>query len=486
MIRALWVVAALCASCATTSVERRPWIEVESERFVIRSSLGEAATAVLARDLEAYVTAGEVVFGAPFDAPTRIVVYAYDGRGLERPFDRANQPSWFLSSPIGGVLVLRTGSGFSDATPETRFDLARYLLHGNGGLDTPLWYDEGMSAFLSTARRTPRHTLVGEPRFDLQASLSGQVWPSANDVLAVAAVDDAGRRQRALFRARAWVIVHFAQLGELPDSAPRPALDLARARDRAIRPTTRAWFGVPSDDFDPALRRHAGTLGATHLALRESQPPSLSGPTPLACGAIAEELGWLALELERDGLARRYYRHALRCDPSSARAYAGMAAAESLREDFEAASQLRNKALSMAPGDPRVQILAGRSLEWTARETGARADLAAARAHYRAAAAASSDDPEPRTRFARSVLGDERATLAQTREALTALEQSQRLLPGALDVTLDRARAHARLNERSAARDLARSVATRTDEEALRDAAHELLDRTARTKDTTR
>ena len=89
----------------------------------------------------------EAILGTPLSGPSvRTRVYAHDGKGLERPFNVANQPSYFLPALEGGILVLRTGSGFEDATESVRFELVRYLAHNNGGLATPLWYDEGSRA----------------------------------------------------------------------------------------------------------------------------------------------------------------------------------------------------------------------------------------------------------------------------------------------------------------------------------------------------
>ena len=164
LLAALSLLSCACAlSCATTSLERREWWHVQTTRFDVRSSIGEAASLRLARDLESFAIAAEAVLGTPLTRPpVRTRVYAHDGKGFERPFDVGNRPSYFLPTLEGGVLVLRVGTGFRDASDEALFELARYLAHNNGGLETPLWYDEGFAAFLSTARISGRAIAIGE------------------------------------------------------------------------------------------------------------------------------------------------------------------------------------------------------------------------------------------------------------------------------------------------------------------------------------
>jgi hypothetical protein len=318
----LAVAIASSLSCASSSLEQREWWVVETTRFEITSSLPPQASLELARDLERFVIASEAILGTSLKLPNRRTrVYAHDGKGFERPFDLSNQPSYFLPSPDGGSLVLRTGSAFEDATESARFALLRYLADNNGSAATPLWYDEGFASFLSTARPEGRAVVVGEPRRDLLALLRDQVWPPSDQLLATTSLSDAGRRERANFRARTWALVHFLHFGTSLEGATRARLDAALADRTSRKPgggTTLDWFDVPAKSFDRDLRRYVGSeLGSLQLVVRIDEIERIDGPHPLDCAGVGEALGRLAVALERDAIAKKYFRFAATCAKKS-------------------------------------------------------------------------------------------------------------------------------------------------------------------------
>ncbi len=470
-----------CLSCATTSLERREWWVVETLHFEITSSLGQLASVRLARDLEYFVLACEAILGTPLTGPSvRTRVYALDGNGFEQPFAVANQPSYFLPSLEGGILVLRTGSGFDDATESARFELTRYLAHNNGGLAAPLWYDEGFASFLSTARPEGRKVVIGEPRPDLLAVLRDQVWPSTDDVLATSSLDHWGRRDRANFRARAWALVHFLHFGPPLGREPRARLDAALTRMASrgtARATTLDWFEAPSDAFDRDLRRYVrNELGLTRLVVRVDEDLVIDEPRALDCAAVGNALGRLALELERPIVARRFFRFAVGCDGASAIAYSGLGAAASLRSRFQSAGQYRERARELAAEDPLIEIDAGN--EFVARAVAAEDPaersrrLETARRYYQRSSELAPDFAAPLVLFARTFLGDRE----DAARALKPLARARTLLPSSMESLLALARAHADLGELDTTRDLTDTIVSRADDPETRADAQDLLD----------
>ena len=309
---------ASCLCCATTtSLERRAWWGVETPRFEVVSSLDKSASLALALDLERFLLASEALLGTRLVLPSgRTRVYAYNGKGFDRPFDLSNQPSYFLPSADGGTLVLRTGSGFQDATESARADLLRYLVRNSGSPATPLWYDVGFASFLSTARPEGRKVVVGEPRRDLLAVLRDQVWASSDDVLATASLDDAGRRDRAVFEARTWALVYFLHFSDRLGGAPRAQLDAALLQNEPGEGTTLDWFGTPAGLFDRGLRRYVSTeLGSQRLVVRVDEALRIDEPRQLDCKQVGDALGRLGLALERPGVANKYLDFAAHCSP---------------------------------------------------------------------------------------------------------------------------------------------------------------------------
>ncbi len=88
-IRAALAVAlcGLWAGCISTRLEDREWVQVETTHYEIWSSLGADASLRLAGELERFRSATEFVSGREIRrAPLRARVYAFDDRGIGRPF----------------------------------------------------------------------------------------------------------------------------------------------------------------------------------------------------------------------------------------------------------------------------------------------------------------------------------------------------------------------------------------------------------------
>ena len=202
-------------ACATKPLHERDWVEARTPHFEIVSSLDKDATLELARDVELFRAAVQFVLGTPLRAPavpTRI--YAFDGRGLRRPFAVRGASSAFLPSLREAVIMLRTGGGWRfDATQELRHEYVHYLLRNHGGFGLPLWFDEGAAAFLSTVEVKDDHGELGRLREDHVRLLRGQPWVPLIRILRVEDLEGWGSRKRAIFYAESWALVHYLNFG---------------------------------------------------------------------------------------------------------------------------------------------------------------------------------------------------------------------------------------------------------------------------------
>ena len=96
---------------------------------VLASSLSGDETARLATEIERFRAGAEFIWGTKIPAapvPTR--VFAFDDRGVGRPFSYRSQRSYLLPSQRGDVIVLRTGGGWQgDTTRDLQLEYARRL-----------------------------------------------------------------------------------------------------------------------------------------------------------------------------------------------------------------------------------------------------------------------------------------------------------------------------------------------------------------------
>ena len=179
------LVAALALGCATTPLDRRTWLAVETRHFSVRSALSPEETRQLARDLERFRATVAWSQGGRLAAPAaRIQVRAFDGRTVVRPFDVRGQRGYFLPEGDGGLLVLRAGGGFrGDASPEVRHALAHWILRGAGGPSPPLWIDEGLAQLLSTVEVGDDAADVGVLREDHVRTIRNETWLPVDHLL---------------------------------------------------------------------------------------------------------------------------------------------------------------------------------------------------------------------------------------------------------------------------------------------------------------
>jgi hypothetical protein len=97
------------AGCATVSPFNQDFLEFQTTHFDVVSSLGEDTTRDLARRLENFYAAAQVVLGVSLEGRglERTRVVAFDGRSLDRPFAVRGKTAYFLSEPDHGSRIIR-------------------------------------------------------------------------------------------------------------------------------------------------------------------------------------------------------------------------------------------------------------------------------------------------------------------------------------------------------------------------------------------
>jgi tetratricopeptide (TPR) repeat protein len=479
--RSVGVVAAfLLAACATWFPASRDWVELKTIHFDIVSSLSANETLALARDLELFRASVEFLAGVPLPAPARVRVYAFDDRGLDRPFNRRNVPApsfesgYVLESLAGAAIVLRSGGGWRrDASIALRHDYAHYLLRNRGGLDRPAWYDEGMAWLAATIEVDSPRAVLGQLPDSQMRILRRSTWLPIGEVLDADSLGGWSASRREAFGAEAWALVHDLHFyGARPEevggrlseiltggiaewTAFRRSLDAgleARNRRLALFKRRERWEGIEIE----------GGPGGKPAAAR-----------PIDRAEARAHLGWLALELDRRTVAARHFRSVLRDRPGDARALAGLAAVAARRGRWaDARSQLQQAG---ALDDPRSCVAAARLHLEQARGANDAEERAqgAGRARVRLEACAELGAVASEVQ---ALCGEAYLLEGQAAAARAPLERAHELLPSSLRIQLLRARQRRLEGAEGAARLLALAVLSRSHDDALREAARGLIE----------
>ena len=480
----VWLALGAVLGCASGPLHKRDWFEVETQHFTIASSLDREATMELASDLERFRSAVEYLQGAnPAPPPeiTRTQVYAFDGRGFSRPFAVRGASGTFIPTQRGGVIVLRTGKGWrGDTTRELRHEYVHFLFRNRQGINQPIWFDEGFAQFASTIEVGDESVRVGGVPAEHVQQLRNSNWLSPKRMLPLRDLGALGPKQRDVFRAQSWALVHLLLLDQ--GSPARARSDAQRYLEEVEKgtPPTRAFesaFGVTGEEL---LRRLGDVVPGQRFrsaALRVRATPSRFELRPIAADDVLTRLGWLSIWLNKPDQAAKYFHMAGSKNVRNARARAGLASAERLREHWDEANPHYAAALAGAPSDAIVQLEAAHSYRQRAEAASdpeSRADLAArARLHYQRSIDASPRVAEPHAGVGATYLirGEPSAQSADP------LERARELQPSSLEIELLRAESAVARGHLGLGRHRALNVVSRTHSRKLSHAACGLVHR---------
>jgi len=335
--------------------ENQTWIRVRTPRFTIVSSASERRTREVAERLEALATSlrqvNERFDGRPID--TRVLIF--NRRRDSQPFfdlllnqQRAEAPGVFVAHADGsGTMVIDAGREWD----RTLFhELIHNLLAGSGA-HLPLWLEEGLAEYFSSAVIRGRHIILGRAITEHQRVLWSRTLIPLKDVLT--APRSTPLVTHAMFYPESWGIVDWM---------------MRAGRPRFYRLLADVEAGLPASD---ALRKHYSVdEGFIERALRKPPitPPStitvsvepverVKAVEPLSRPDALYQIGIFlgALEVSAPD-AERFFRAALELDSGHAHSLAGLGNLRSRQKNYDEAYAFYERAVKAAPDDPEVQL----------------------------------------------------------------------------------------------------------------------------------
>ncbi len=343
LLVALLAVSLLAPGAVPAAPDERPWRDIRSPNFRIKTVLDEQRTTELLRHLEIMrASLGDIDEKSTWESGIPTVIVALDDHddyvSVGAP---ANSAGFFFSD-------LRENAILIEDTPEASgiqvilHEYAHYLSKQTGRIRYPRWYEEGVAEYLSHSRlgdNTYEYALASDQHV---ASLGFATWLPLRTVLEVAdtsALDDV---EGSLFYAQSWLLVHY--LHALPDAdlrLPRQMRDYAR-RVSAGTPAVDAFeaaFELETGDLEAALLRYYLDRDFTSRAVPADT--ALSGFATRVRDMSAAEaqlaLARMALRFDNIDGAEQWFMRALADEELRAHAEAGLGRIAGHRGDVEAA-----------------------------------------------------------------------------------------------------------------------------------------------------
>lgn len=290
---------AIAGSSPLTERHADPWWRTTDGRLtLVSNTTADEARAVLELLTSLRRTVGAWLYETPVEVvvPTTVVLFA-DATSYE-PFRLFGRDGQYLATPFESLVVVNARS---DRRPMLRIAAHEYLhaLVAGAGLALPLWLDEGLAEYYSTARVVGDRLLLGEPASDLASHLRGRRFLSFDQLLtlssgsAVYLEDPVAER----FYAQAWLLVHYV-LSEPDGGARLTDLVTGLERGESAAAAIAAALGCDPGELDRRLRRYlnASSLRGIEVGLSPGPRESRWASRALDRVELAAELAVLATE----------------------------------------------------------------------------------------------------------------------------------------------------------------------------------------------
>jgi len=299
-----------------------PWIRIRSEHYDVISSAPEAETRDIVGDLEtlaSVLTKTSSRFRTS-RVPTTILVFA--NRKESAPFfdlligrENSTATGLYVRHGGGGTMFVDASRRRQRIEKTALHELVHDLLRQTEEVP-PLWIEEGLAEFFSTADLRNGRVTAGQPIREHAAQLRRKPPIPLEELFAIQAETDASLS--ATFYAESWAAVDWLmRLGSEKFFAFLHAVE----GGMSIADALQTHYGKTLRDLEGGIRASASRLGAgIELQGDRREVPAA---TPVPRPALLYELGrFLSHVSGAEEEAQRFYREALRVDPKHAKSLA--------------------------------------------------------------------------------------------------------------------------------------------------------------------
>lgn len=468
-----WMAVQPARASATLPSETDQWIQIQTAHFVIYSNAAERRALDMGRRLERF-RAALARFNTKFrvDPPVTTSIYIFkDDASLTPHKSRFNgRPvelsGMFIGHPDGSYILVNSAKQQGDPLDIIYHEYTHHFLNNNLH-DVPPWFGEGLAECYSTFRADAKTASIGLTQNNHVLYLRQHDLIPLRNLFAMTteSSDYNEGERRGVFYAESWALMHYL-LWDKPERKPQFVRFLDRlgcGEDPDI--AFPASFETTYETFENELRSHVrqARFVYTALTIADLRIDDAVKVTPMKREEVLFRLGDLLLHVDRDRAAEaeELFREARRLAPGYASPYVGLAHAASLRQNYDEAVPLFEKAQERDPGDPMTcfhfaRCLAERSRSRAAGEPppGAPSDIERAQELLGKAIGARPDFAEAYLEYARILMEQGGAP----GPAIHLLEAARPLLPSRVDVVVNLAALHARKGDSAAAHALVENV----------------------------
>ncbi len=357
---------------AATPPEDSKWIRVDTQHFTLLSNEGQRQTETIGGNLELLRQALEgTTKGFTLNSPIDTRIYVFADEASFTPFNLGadgkpeSLAGYFVPTPDGNYVA------FNASAAETPFPIIYHeFLHyvmENTIPGLPLWLNEGLAEFYSSAVLTNGRAQIGLPVDRHLAWLAEHPMLPLRDLFAVDhdSPEYNETERQGTFYAQSWALTHFLIADAERRSRFGRLLEALR-QGNGSRESFEQAYGVDLAAVDKALAAYV--RASTYTYMRYSPPAGLEAAPPTTRTLERKEtllsLGDLLAHRPpvRFGEAERYTRAALAIDPDMTEGWITLAFLRLMQEKPAEAAEMCERALKLDPRNARTHAMHGQSL----------------------------------------------------------------------------------------------------------------------------
>ncbi|HEY3056484.1 MAG TPA: DUF1570 domain-containing protein, partial [Thermoanaerobaculia bacterium] len=336
---------------------KQQWVRARSAHFLTISGAGERRTREVVTELETVASALRQVDPrfAMESEPTRLILFARSRDGapyFELLLARQRSPGAFVMSPDGnGTMLVDSSWNFADRTVFHELVHARLA---SSGARLPIWLEEGLAEYFSTAEVFGRAVRVGRVIREHLFMLHNRPLMAIADLFDVQPTGEMA--STSFFYAESWAVIDWM---------------MRTNRDQFFAFLSDVDRGASSlEAFQKHFHVDPGII-ARSISGSEVRPPAVvtlrpeTNPEPPIIEPLdrADVLIELATFLGAFRATRPDAQRFLDAvEGKNARAIAAMAQLRSRDRNYDEATKLFEQALLIAPGDGEIRLLFAESL----------------------------------------------------------------------------------------------------------------------------
>jgi len=347
------------ASAASAAAE--PWIEVRTKHLSVITNAGESRGREVARRLEQYRAAFQVVFlKLKVSNPLPLQVFAFRNDKIMKQVvplwkgKPVDDSGFFVAGEDRNYIALDL-SGLS-AWPVVIHEYMHLLINSNLP-PTPAWFDEGIAEYYSTLRFENERMYYGGPIEGGVRALNESRWMRCVDLFSVGhdSPEYNERDRRSIFYAQSWLVVHYF-MNQQKMAQVTKYLDLTQLQHRPVAEAIEAAFGMTPEKFDQELLRYfRGNAQEFFLpapAEVDNGSYEVMQLDDISAMARLADMKYYIRDRQQDALAE--FRSILEKDPRNMLANRGMGYASLRANDLETAGRYFQQAIDSGTEDARV------------------------------------------------------------------------------------------------------------------------------------